>query len=200
MEYRCGDIGSSGVGIVFYASATPFKCGQDMTSSCNYLESAPNLWDPKSQSSCDAGSGGGCGGSDQDTSDLSGTGKGITWCTGKDWKSSIPGAVNSDIGSGFSNTLAIVPMCNAWDAASAAQQYMGGRKMDWALPSQDELNALVSYTNRNAIGGFVEEDEYWSSSQYGKKYGYMQVMRLTNLYQAEANKSHAKAVRPIRAF
>ena len=47
MEYECGGIGQSGVGTVFYASTIPFSCvanGVDLTSSCNYLEVAPNGW------------------------------------------------------------------------------------------------------------------------------------------------------------
>ena len=47
-------------------------------------------------------------------------------------------------------------MCEQGDAANAAQRYEGGGKIDWALPPKDELNApCYHYTNRDAIGGFV---------------------------------------------
>ena len=199
LEYECGGIGSSGVGTVFYASAVPFKCGQYMTSSCNYLESAPNLWAPNSQSPCKSA----CGGSNQNTSDFSGTGNGITWCTGKGETSSISGAVNTVIGSGFSNTLAIIPMCNPGDAANAAQRYEGGRKIDWALPSRDELDALYYYPNRAAIGGFPSL-QYWSSSQTpsaGEKYAFAHYFDKANSTVVDTErKGAALGVRPVRAF
>ena len=202
LEYECGDIGSSGVGTVFYASAIPFKCGQYMTSSCNYLEAAPNLWAPNSQSTCEM-TRSECGGSNQNTSDFSGTGKGITWCTGKGATSSISGAVNEAIGSGFSNTLAIIPTCNQGDAANAAQRYEGGRKIDWALPSRDELDALYYYPNRAAIGGFTSTT-YWSSSQTtsaGEKHAFAHYFDKANSEVVDQpSKGAALGVRPVRAF
>jgi len=60
----------------------------NMDSFCNYLESAPNLWNSDSEYSCKkVKSGGVCGGSAQQTSDFSGTGEGITYCTGSGQKS-----------------------------------------------------------------------------------------------------------------
>ena len=201
LEYECGDIGSSGVGTVFYASAIPFKCGQYMTSSCNYLESAPNLWAPNSQSTCEL-TGSACGGSNQNTSDFSGTGKGITWCTGEGAKSFISGAVNQAIGSGFSNTLAIIPTCNQGDAANAAQRYEGGRKIDWALPSWDELRALYYYPNRAAIGGFTSQP-YWSSSQDSDQKDNAWAHYFDKAYSGfvyTPSKGKTLGVRPVRAF
>ena len=165
MEYQCGDIGESGVGTVFYVSATPFACGANMGSMCNYLESAPALWAPDSQDSCMDISKYGCSGGDQNTSDVSFSGKGITWCTGSAKKSKISGAQATVIGSGYANTIAIVAVCSSGDAASAARRYEGGGKTDWSLPSISELNALYKYPNRDAIGGF-NSGKYWSSNTF----------------------------------
>lgn len=40
LVYKRGDVGPGG-GFVFYASRTPFQCGEDMKRLCNYLEVAP---------------------------------------------------------------------------------------------------------------------------------------------------------------
>jgi len=170
LPYSCGDIGASGVGTVFYANSTAFACGPNMTSSCNYLESAPNLWAPDSQSSCSTigNMQGPCGGSVQNTSDWAFSGKGISWCTASNKNMVISGAQATVIGSGLSNTLAIAPMCGLGSAALAAQGYEGGGLSDWSLPSQEELDALYYYPNRAAIGGFTK-GYYWSSSESNKK-------------------------------
>ena len=162
LAYVCGGIGASGVGTVFYASATPFPCGANMASSCNYLEVAPNGWNGKLVD-CN-----GCGGSPDKTSDWGqsgiGTGRGYAYCTGMGDKNQIPNASGRDIGSGYANTTAMVQNCVAGDAGQQVRDYHGGGMTDWSLPSLDELNALAYYSNRNAIGGFAD-DSYWSSSQ-----------------------------------
>jgi hypothetical protein len=162
LAYVCGGIGASGVGTVFYASSTPFPCGANMESSCNYLEVAPNGWNGKLVD-CN-----GCGGSPDKTSDWGqsgiGTGRGYAYCTGMGDKKPIPNASGTDIGSGYANTTAMVQNCVAGDAGQQVRDYHGGGMTDWSLPSLDELNALAYYPNRNAIGGFAD-DSYWSSSQ-----------------------------------
>jgi hypothetical protein len=164
LAYVCGGIGASGVGTVFYASSTPFPCGANMESSCNYLEVAPNGWNG-ALVDCN-----GCGGSPDKTSDWGqsgiGTGRGYAYCTGMGDKNQIPNASGSDIGSGYANTTAMVQNCVAGDAGQQVRGYHGGGMTDWSLPSLDELNALAYYPNRNAIGGFAD-DSYWSSSQFG---------------------------------
>jgi len=160
LAYACGDTGASGVGIVFYASAAPFACGPNLASSCNFLEVAPNLWDPNSQNTCPKKS---CGGSTQQTSDMSFSGKGITGCTGKGSKGNYMGPQATAVGAGYANTTAMLGVCNSYDAPGAARAYTGGGMTDWSLPSLNELIALYYYPNRNAIGGFVG-NAYWSST------------------------------------
>ena len=79
LQYSCGGIGASGVGTVFYASATPFACGLSMDSLCNYLEVAPNGWNGK-MVKCPVD----CGGRTDTTSDFGsvgpGSGKGYKYC------------------------------------------------------------------------------------------------------------------------
>lgn len=159
LTYACGDIGPGG-GTVFYASATAFACGPDLASTCNFLEAAPNLWNPTSQSKC---TGSPCGGSSQVTSDFSGTGKGITYCTSGGQTSSIPGAMGSAVGTGYANTTALLAVCNSYDAGPVARAYAGGGLTDWSLPSDQELFALYQYPNRASIGGF-NSGLYWSST------------------------------------
>jgi hypothetical protein len=101
--------------------------------------------------------------------------------------------------------LAIIPTCNQGDAANAAQRYEGGRKIDWALPSKDELDALYYYPNRDAIGGFSAET-YWSSSfrsyrQNNKeKHGAWSKLFGSNQDNLSFAFDEHLSVRPVRAF
>ena len=107
LQYACGDMGASGVGTVFYASATPFACGANMESTCNYLEVAPNGWNGKLVK-CK----GGCGGSTDKTSDRGtgtpGTGGGYFYCKGSGVGWVIPNASGTLIGTGYPNTSAML--------------------------------------------------------------------------------------------
>ena len=94
-------------------------------------------------------------------------------------------------------------MCEQGDAANAAQRYEGGGKIDWALPSRDELDALYYYPNRAAIGGFPSL-QYWSSSQTpsaGEKYAFAHYFDKANSTVVDTErKGAALGVRPVRAF
>ena len=197
MQYACGDIGASGVGTVFYASTTPFTCGANMESSCNYLEMAPNMWNPNSSSACKEATGTSCGGTLQTTSDFSSTGLGFVWCTGSGEKTFIPNAGGKVIGSGFANTTAMLPVCNSGDAGNVARSYTGGGMTDWSLSSENELNALYYYSGRAGVGGF-NSGGYWSSSQSNAYGAWSQYF--TNGYQDYNGKDNAFGVRPVRAF
>jgi len=73
------------------------------------------------------------------------------------------GAIGTAIGTGFSNTNTIIASQGTNYAAGVARAYTGGGYTDWYLPSKDELNKL--FLNRVAIGNFISNDLYWSSSE-----------------------------------
>ena len=197
MQYACGDIGASGVGTVFYASTTPFTCGANMESSCNYLEMAPNMWNPNSSSACKEATGTSCGGTLQTTSDFSSTGLGFVWCTGSGKDTPIPNAYDKVIGSGFANTTAMLPVCNSGDAGNVARSYTGGGMTDWSLSSENELNALYYYSGRAGVGGF-NSGGYWSSSQGSCCIAHYQTF--VKGVQGSDYTNEAYGVRPVRAF
>ena len=191
-------VSGPGGGVVFYVSPKAFACGANMASTCKYLESAPNMWNPNSSSTCKEATGTSCGGTPQTTSDFSSTGKGFPWCTGSGKVSSIPGAFGKEIGSGYANTTIMLPDCNPGDAGNVARSYTGGGMTDWSLASEYELTALYRYKNRAAIGGF-NSGIYWSSTQNGAQtaasYTFDNSMN-TGAYF----KDYTYGVRPIRAF
>lgn len=206
LAYACGDIGASGVGTVFYASATPFACGLNGASSCNYLEVAPNGWNGKLVDCWN-----GCGGSPNKTSDFGqkgiGTGRGYAYCNAQRNLRTveIPNAAGRVIGTGYTNTTALIQSCEAGDAGALARGYTGGGMTDWSLPSADELVALYHYPNRDAIGGFAA-GIYWSSTQVwaghldvwtGVAMDFRKGEGITIAYHYE---NDTLGVRPVRAF
>ncbi len=193
-------LGNSGPGggVVFYVSPGTFSCGANTASTCKYLESAPNMWNPNSSSACKEATGTSCGGTLQTTSDFSSTGQGFPWCTGSGKDSLIPGAFGNGIGSGYANTTIMLPDCNPGDAGNVARSYTGGGMTDWSLASKDELNALYIYTNRAAIGGF-NSGYYWSSSQIDAALAFNQSFS-TGGTGTHSYKSFALGARPVRAF
>ena len=207
LQYSCGGIGASGVGTVFYANSTAFACGANMASSCNYLEVAPNGWNGTLVNCPGSGTGlvqSSCGGSPNATSDWghsgTGTGKGYAYCGGTGGDQVIPNASSAAIGSGYGNTSAMLSMCDSGDAGELARGYTGGGQSDWSLPSQDELNALYYYPDRNAIGGFASA-RYWSSSQEPDNTNYAWAQDFTSGDQSPGElKTDTFGVRPVRAF
>ena len=205
LAYECGDTGPGG-GTIFYVSSTAFACGADMASFCNYLEAAPNLWAPNSQTQCKnvkVDGGGKCGGSAKQTSDFAGNGKGITLCTGPSVAEYTPQgtrAFGSAVGTGYANTTILVPLCNPSDAPNIARAYDGGGMTDWFVPSLDEMQALWAYPNRNAIGGFPPS-AYWSSTNlYPNGGAFVTVNSKNKGYSEDAGQTKGYGFRPIRAF
>ena len=197
---RCnlGDSGPGG-GVVFYVSPKAFACGANMASTCKYLESAPNMWNPNSSSTCKEATGTSCGGTLQTTSDFSSTGLGFPWCTGSGGTASIDqGRQNDDIGAGFANTTAMLPVCNPGDAGNVARSYTGGGLTDWSLASMQENTRMYSYINRATIGGF-NSGSYWSSSQSNRTLSNAQNFSSTG-GRENRSKSNTYGLRPVRAF
>ena len=106
------------------------------------------------------------------------------------------GATGTAIGTGLSNTNAIIALYGAEsNAATLAKNYNGGSYTDWYLPSEDELNKL--YLNRVSIGGF-SSNYYWSSSENGATYAWYQNFGTGN--QTNNSKSLPLYVRAVRSF
>ena len=121
---------------------------------------------------------------------------GIRWYNGN--YTTTTGAIGTAIGTGLSNTNAIIASQGATAtsyAAGLARAYAGGGYTDWYLPSKDELNKL--YLNRTAIGGFAD-DYYWSSTEIFTNTAFL--MNFGFGHQENLGKSYPGYVRAIRAF
>mgnify|MGYP002636027493 CR=1 FL=1 len=118
----------------------------------------------------------------------------------------------SQIGKGKSNTDSIVSKCST-GAGVEARRYTGGGKLDWSLPSIDELNELCRYageqagsgikvdcrgTGENQRGGFTENNYYWSSSERDEQNTWRQA--LYGGGTGSSWKNVLNGVRPVRAF
>ena len=69
------------------------------------------------------------------------------------------------IGTGASNTAAIVALCSTPNtAAKICDNLVLEGYSDWFLPSKDEFNLMFINLYKNGIGSLV--NYYWSSSEY----------------------------------
>jgi hypothetical protein len=202
-----GDTGPGG-GIIFYVhpSGGTFACGSALTSTCRYLEAAPNGW------SADSTLDDGCtipGSSTLDPScawsGVGGTAIGST-------------ARGTAIGTGFSNTQAAVGQAGGGDTAnraiSIAWEYTRNGKSDWNLPSQGELNELCKYARTQTTGdssvdcdgsgtlrtGFATTIGYWSSTEAGASVAWRQRIFSDGSKDTGTKSPNDYRVRPVRAF
>ena len=77
----------------------------------------------------------------------------------------IPGT-GLTIGTGRKNTEIILALDASAPAALACRNYSNNGLTDWFLPSKEELNQL--WLNKDAVGNFVTDWAYWSSSQLNR--------------------------------
>ena len=81
-------------------------------------------------------------------------------------------ANGTGIGTGKSNTDAIIANCGEFSAANIAANYKWPNGQTGGfLPSRDELNEL--YKHKDVVGGFAN-DYYWSSSENGSSSAWLQ--------------------------
>lgn len=110
--------------------------------------------------------------------------------------STLVGCNGYSIGTGQSNTSAIVNGCSTTGiAARLCDNLILNGYSDWYLPSQDELNLM--YLNRSSIGTF-SSGYYWSSSQTSSTLSIVQ--SFASGTQTNASKSTLYYVRAIRSF
>ena len=171
--YAIGGTGPGG-GTIFYVAETDFNCGPSLTLSCRYLEAAPI------------------------TGSTAWTDAGYQWSGNV--STSVNGALQTGIGTGYSNTLAIVAQSSTAErAATKAQSYRGPNNLsDWYLPSQNELYQML---------GIVPLDgRYWTSTQYNGVSGNARLyifnisISPNTARLGGGGKTQLNKVRPIRAF
>ena len=120
---------------------------------------------------------------------------GIQWYNGS---YTTTGAIGTAIGTGLSNTNAIITSQGASTAYAAglARAYKGGGYTDWYLPSKDELNKLYAM-KLLGFGGFAN-DVYRSSTELDSNNAWDQDFGSGNQYGN--GKSSDYSVRAVRAF
>lgn len=118
---------------------------------------------------------------------------GIEWGC---YEKSIPGANGTAVGTGKTNTEAIVKNCGeAKIAAKLCTAYLGGGKSDWFLPSKDELYLMYKNLHLKDAGNF-EADYYWSSSEFDGSHAWYQGFASGDQgYDAKRNTIRARAIR-----
>jgi large repetitive protein len=175
--YQLGDTGPGG-GTIFYVApeGTYFtEQGAPCGTTCRYLEAAPT----------------------------SGT---RAWVDSTyAWSGNVAtaiGTTRTSIGTGYSNTLAIVAQSGGGNAvnkaATVTRAYRGPNNLtDWFLPSKDELKAL--YDNRAYVPG-APGNYIWSSSEASATSAWRQYFYADTQETDGKQYTGGAAVRPIRAF
>ena len=189
---------------MFYVAPTAFACGEDLAAKCTYLEAAitngtaPSTWTPTTTAQY------GCFGTSVMTDEQ---------------------ATNSlEIGDGHAYTKIITAKNCKGDngsasAASIAEDYNGGGKTDWFLPSREELMALcLEFFNdpnsqfesrcrgrQSVVTGTIGTTSwslaatiYWSTCAWGESQACYQSFYTG--YWGYIARNSAWSVRPVRAF
>ena len=106
------------------------------------------------------------------------------------------------IGTGYSNTLAIVGQSGGGDtsgrAATVTRAYRGPNSLsDWFLPSQNEVYQL--HLNKDLVSLSIAFDDFWSSTEGGDTSAWITWNGGNGEFYGN-EKDTLNAVRPIRAF
>jgi len=120
--------------------------------------------------------------------------------TGAEWgcQGTSTGASGQTIGTGATNTAAIVASCAETNrAARICNNLVLNGYSDWFLPSKDELYAMYNNLYENGFGGFSSAF-YWSSTE-GDAAGAFGVYFYDG-YTYNINKTFTYSVRAVRAF
>ena len=132
------------------------------------------------------------------------------WC---DVWTNATGAMGTAIGDGYANTMAMLTGCTS-GVAIDVQSYRGGGKVDWYLPSTDEMKMLCGWVKALPAsivncqsqwgGGYVNNDgytdHYWTSTQVDTSAAIETWMPGGNDYRTVGKDTGYVSARPIRAF
>jgi len=112
----------------------------------------------------------------------------------------VPDANEVAVGAGRRNTDAILSVQGKGDtfAAQLCAGLTSGGFSDWFLPSKDELDLMYTNLCSRGLGGF-QPDDYWSSSQNGHSWAWIQDFR-GGLQRSGALKLGSNRVRAVRGF
>lgn len=124
---------------------------------------------------------------------------------GAEWgfyKQEVADAKGTAIGTGKSNTQAILKRCGEKKiAAKLCAEYRGGGKNDWFLPSKDELHLMYKNLRLKGIGDFNKIMlMYWSSSEFNADWAWFEDFSGGRDDQRYFRKKNMYCVRAIRAF
>jgi hypothetical protein len=195
--YCVGDTGPGG-GFVFYVSATNFtSTGSDCGTACRYLEAAPT---DQSSSVVWATAVTACYNADGTTDTNSCLLNSVY--SGDSATQAASRTASQAIGMGMANTNQIHSRLTTVGgaalstyAAGIAFNYEYNGKIDWHLPSLDEMHQLLTLSAR--VGGF-SDSTIWSSSEDQASRAWRQ--NIGNLSLGSTNKIGLRPVRAVRAF
>lgn len=122
------------------------------------------------------------------------------WCTGSTTLlNALYYGLNGSIGSGYSNTVAMLP-CGTGAVKSADTYVSPNGTSDWFLPSFNELFTLINNFRLLGLGGFTSTTvQYWTSTGYDATQAlYVATNTLGNL--TASSKTLAWKTWPIRYF
>ena len=122
----------------------------------------------------------------------------------------LNGNTSAGIGTGWSNTLAIISQANhSSSAALLCRSYRGGGFQDWFLPSEDELEQMCWNLRGMASDGTQNPevptegvcsfgDAYWNSTEFNLYNA--RCRNFFNGYQTYLSKQNYRDVRAVRSF